>query len=354
MSFIKKISFLLVYLLLPLPFLGYAAGGWWSFLPFYILFAGIPLMDWWLRDSSNPSDEQEQFLTQDPYFQGIIYLYVPIQIIFLISALCVINIYSLSWYEWLGFALSIGLITGGVGINLAHELMHKKAALPQFLSKTLLVMVCYGHFIIEHVRGHHLRVATPEDPASARLGESLYQFLPRTVVGSFASAWHLERQRLKQKNRSFSSVHNQFYWILGIPALIITGCAILGGAQTVAFFLLQSFTAILMLEMVNYIEHYGLQRKKLPTGYYEKVSINHSWNANHWLSNMLLFHLQRHSDHHACGARPYQILRHQAASPQLPSGYLGMLCIAIFPPLWRAIMDKRVLKYQTAQPKDNI
>lgn len=342
----KKFSFLLIYALLPFPFIGYWLGGFYSFLIFYLLFSAVPLIDFWLTDSSNPNTTEEATLENDCYFQWITYAYVPIQAIFLFLSLYLISTHTFSGLEWLGLATSTGLVTGGIGITLAHELMHKKARLPQFLSKTLLVMVCYGHFIIEHVRGHHLRVATPDDPASARLGESLYQFLPRTLKGSFASAWHLEQKRLAQKNLNPYDLHNQFYWILGVPILITLGCLLLGGWQTALFFLVQSFFAILMLEIVNYIEHYGLQRRKLDNGYYEKVSPLHSWNANHWLSNIILFHLQRHSDHHTTGSRPYQILRHMDTSPQLPSGYLGMMILALFPSLWRKVMDKRALSYR--------
>lgn len=342
----KKLSFLIIYLIIPLPFLGYLAGGLYNFLAFYILFAGVPLIDSLVRDSSNPDATQEKQLLGDPYFKLITFIYVPIQIIALIAALYIVSTHSLAWYEWLGFCMSIGLVTGGMGINLAHEFMHKNTFLEQLLSKSLLSMVCYGHFIIEHVRGHHLRVATPDDPASAKLGESLYQFLPRTIIGSFRSALHLETKRLGQKQYALYSYHNQFWWIILVPILISAACYLIGGLPTLCFFLLQSIVAILILELVNYIEHYGLERQKLANGQYERVSPCHSWNANHWLSNQLLFHLQRHSDHHTHGARPYQVLRHQEESPQLPSGYLGMMCLALFPPLWRAVMDKRAMNYK--------
>ena len=348
MLFTKKISFLLIYLLVSLPFIGFFLGGMYNFLAFYLLFACLPLIDYWFRDSSNPEGPDEKKLLRDPYFKIITLIYVPVQIGYLIAALYLVNTHQLNWYEWLGFCMSIGLMTGGVGITIAHEMMHKNSRIQQLMSKTLLVMVCYGHFLIEHVRGHHVRVATPEDAASARLGESLYRFLPRTIIGSFKSALHLEYNRLKQKNLSLYSYHNQFWWIILAPLMITIICFLCGGVSLALFFLLQSAVAILMLEIVNYIEHYGLQRQKLPDGLYERVSPCHSWNANHWLSNALLFHLQRHSDHHTYGARPYQILRHMEESPQLPSGYMGMMCVALFPPLWRAIMDKRVISYKQA------
>ncbi len=343
---LKKYSFLLVYLLLSLPLIGLYLGGWYTFSPFLVVFIFIPLVDAIIRDSSNPSKEAEKELIKNNYYKYITYAYVPAQIAILIYSIYIVSTQQLTWNEWLGFTMSLGLISGGAGINLAHEMMHKNSKIQQFLSKTLLVCVCYGHFFIEHVKGHHVRVATPEDPATAQLGESFYQFIPKTLIGSFKSALHLEQKRLGQKGYSFWSLHNNFWWIIAVPGLIAVTCLFLGGISALMFFLLQSFMAIMTLEVVNYIEHYGLERKKLENGYYEKVSPYHSWNANHWLSNALLFHLQRHSDHHTYGARPYQILRHMEESPQLPSGYLGMIVLALIPPLWRFVMDKRVIAYK--------
>lgn len=346
MSTSKKLCFLMVYLLIPLPLIGFWIGGLYNFLTVLIVFAGIPLVDLWQHDTTNPNSSQEIELLQDRFFNRITLLYIPVQIILLLISIILVSDFQLRWYEWLGFTLSVGLITGGVGINLAHELMHKNTPLQQLMSKVLLVMVCYGHFMIEHVRGHHLKVATPEDPASAQLGDSLYQFLPKTIIGSFNSAIHLEQRRLAKKGYSTLGYHNQFWWIIAIPTMIAIGSFLYGGWSALLFFLLQSFIAILTLEIVNYVEHYGMQRKKLANGQYERVSFRHSWSANHWLSNLLLFHLQRHSDHHIHGARPYQMLKHIEESPQLPSGYLGMMILALIPPLWRAVMDKKVIAYR--------
>ncbi|KTD62428.1 alkane 1-monooxygenase [Legionella shakespearei] len=346
MSLVKKYCFLMAYLLVLMPIFALQLGGWLSFIPFMIVFALVPLIDAFIRDTLNPSKEQESVLIKDNFFKYITYAYVPMQLALIAYGAYVVSTHSLSWNEWLGFTMSIGLVTGGVGINLSHEMMHKNSKLQQFLSKTLLVSVCYGHFLIEHVKGHHVRVATPEDPATAQLGESLYDFLPKTITGSFKSAWHLETKRLHRKGISLLNIRNHFWWIITVPVAIASLCFILGGLNALGFFLLQSLVAILTLEIVNYIEHYGLERRKLPNGEYEKVNPYHSWNANHWLSNSILFHLQRHSDHHTYGARPYQVLRHMDQSPQLPSGYLGMMVLALFPPLWKAVMDKRVIEYR--------
>lgn len=348
---VKKYLFLLIYLLVPLPYLGLWLGGWLCFIPFYILFAFVPLIDAFVLDENNINPKDEASCAHSAYYRYILYPYVPIQLLMIGYGAYYIHNHEMLWYEWLGFTTSIGLISGGAGINLSHEMMHKNNKVMQFLSKTLLSSVCYGHFFIEHVKGHHVRVATPEDPATAQLGESLYHFLPKTLVGSFRSALRLERNRLKRKGLSIGHWSNQFWWIIGVPALFCVMFYLYGGGSALAFFILQSFIAILTLEIVNYIEHYGLERKKLADGSYEKVNPCHSWNASHWLSNLLLIHLQRHSDHHTYGARPYQVLRHMEQSPQLPSGYLGMLVLALFPPIWRAVMDKRVLEFKEKHPE---
>ncbi len=350
----KKFAFLVVYLLATLPYFGLYLGGWYSFFPYAILFVFVPLVDSLVIDTKNHSPEQEKQLSNERYYRYVLYPYIFIQILMIAGGVYIVSTQNLSWPEWFGFTTSVGLITGGVGINFAHEMMHKNNRLMQFLSKALLVTVCYGHFIIEHVKGHHVRVATPDDTATALLGESLYHFLPRTIVGSIKSSFRLEQNRLHRKQLSIWSIRNNFWWIIVGPLTILLACYAYGGFNALAFFLLQSLVAILTLEIVNYIEHYGLLRKKLTNGHYEKVMPCHSWNASHWLSNLLLIHLQRHSDHHTHGARPYQILRHMEQSPQLPSGYLGMLIIALFPPLWRAVMDKRVLAYKEHLNSSNV
>ncbi|AWN74666.1 alkane 1-monooxygenase [Legionella anisa] len=339
----KKLCFMLAYLLVILPFIGFYFGDFYTFLPFFILFTLIPLIDTWLVDPVNPESTQEHILLKDRYFKLLTWMYVPLQYCFLILATYLLVHFPLTATEFIGFSLSIGLLTGGIGITLAHELMHKNSMTDQMLSKLLLVSVCYGHFFIEHVRGHHVHVATPKDPATSRLGEGLYQFLPRTIIGSFRSAVNIEYKRLNRLGFSWFHLKNQFWWIISMPIILAMALFYYGGWSALLFFILQSLTAIILLEVINYIEHYGLERKKLASGSYEKVSDKHSWNASHWLSNMLLFQLQRHSDHHVHGARPYQLLRHINSSPQLPSGYLGMIILALCPPLWRKVMDKRVL-----------
>lgn len=344
MSVWKRYSFFSVYILAFLPVLGCILGGFYNYLPLAIVFGFIPSVDYFFKDPNNPTSESIPSLLGDHFFKWVTILYVPLQL--MITAICLywVSQSDLRWYEWLGFALSLGVVTGGLGITVAHELMHKNSKLQHGLSKLLLINVCYGHFFIEHIRGHHVHVATPRDPATARFGESFYQFYPRTVIGSFKSAWKIEVNRLLRKNRSLWSFSNQFWWIIWAPVGVMGIIYTLLGLSATLFFVVQAVIGFSLLEVVNYVEHYGLLRDKKEDGSYERVSPKHSWNSNHRLTNSLLFHLQRHSDHHTYPGRPYQVLRHLEESPQLPSGYAGMICIALIPPLWFKIMNKRCPK----------
>jgi alkane 1-monooxygenase len=239
------------------------------------------------------------------------------------------------------FALAVGAVTGGLGITVAHELGHRSARLDRVIARLLLVSVCYGHFFVEHVRGHHVRVATPDDPATAPRGMTVYRFILRSVTGSFAHAWRLESLRLGARGRPAWHPSN---WVLtGSLAsfALFAGAWAIGGAAAAALFLLQSAVAIVLLEIINYIEHYGLQRRRFDDRY-EPVREQHSWNADFTVSNWILFNLQLHSDHHAHMQRPYEQLRSAPMAPQLPAGYPTMVLLALVPPLWFAAMDSRI------------
>ncbi len=239
------------------------------------------------------------------------------------------------------FALALGAVTGGLGITIAHELAHRASLLDRLIAKALLVSVCYGHFTVEHIRGHHVRVATPEDPATAPRGMNVYRFLVRSVAGSFTHAWTLEKIRLAHTGRPV--VHPANWTLTGsVLSVLLVGLAgWWGGPAGALLFVLQSLVAISLLEIINYIEHYGLQRRRLE-GRYEPVHERHSWDADFTVSNWILFNLQLHSDHHAHMQRPYEQLRSAADAPQLPAGYPALLLLALVPPLWFATMDPRV------------
>jgi alkane 1-monooxygenase len=254
---------------------------------------------------------------------------------------------------WIGFVLSVGLVTGGIGITVAHELGHKKAPLEKFYSKVVLMTVSYMHFYIEHNRGHHVQVATLDDPATARKNESFYAFWVRSVFRGYAHAWQLEKESLSRKGLPPFSFKNEMIWFALLPLLF---CALLTLMLSLInermvwevplFFFTQSFLAFTLLELVNYIEHYGILRKEISPAMYERVNPMHSWNASHLISNFFLFQLQRHSDHHANAVKRYQVLNHYDASPQLPFGYPTMIMIALLPPAWFALINPRLDVWQ--------
>jgi alkane 1-monooxygenase len=238
-------------------------------------------------------------------------------------------------------AVGTGVLTVGGGINIAHELMHRSRPLDQALAEVLMTSVSYPWFCVEHVLGHHRNVATPADPATARPGESVYAFLPRTLVGGLRSAWALERDRVRRRKLApFGPRDRRTRY--GAWLVLMYGTLAALGWQAVLFFAVQSLVAVLLLEVTNYLEHYGLQRAPLPGGRFERVQPHHSWNSAHRLTGRFLFNLPRHADHHAWASRPYWQLRHWPDAPQLPAGYTTMLIVALVPPLWRAIMDPRV------------
>jgi len=316
---------------------------WWMGVAW--VFGLIPLADWAFgTDRSNPPEWAVPQLEADRYYRWCTYLYFPLEYASLILGAWVVTTQSLSWFETLGLALTVGVVSG-IGINNAHELGHKTDKLERRLARLALAPTGYTHFFVEHNRGHHVRVATPEDPASARFGESLWAFFPRTVVGGFRSAWGLETSRLRAQGKRVWGWENDLLtgWLLS--AALFAGLVVGFGPRVIPFLVLQAVFGFSLLEVVNYIEHYGLLRQQTAKGGYERCQPAHSWNSNNIGSNVFLYHLERHSDHHAFPTRRYQALRHFEESPQLPTGYAGMILLAALPPLWRKVMDRRVLDH---------
>lgn len=239
-------------------------------------------------------------------------------------------------------AVLVGLYYGAVGIAVAHELMHRQSRLDRWLGDFLLCTVTYPHFAIEHVYGHHIRVATPEDPASARLGEPLYAFVPRSVIGGLKSAWEIEVRRLKVRGRRWFSPHNRMLGYLAIVTAWYLAAWLLVGAYGLAAVAIQSFVAIFSLETINYIQHYGLRRKEVSPGRYERPDVQHSWNWETRFSGLYFLNLGRHSEHHRSANRRFDALRVIDGQPRLPGGLMPMYLAAMVPPLWFAIMNPRV------------
>ncbi|BDT97913.1 alkane 1-monooxygenase [Nocardia sputorum] len=316
---------------------------WWIG-PIIVLIV-IPVLDWSIGvDGSNPKDEDYELLSNDRYYRWCTYLMLPVQLIGLVIASYMWAGDDLSVVDKLGLATTLGFVSG-IGINAAHELGHRVEHLERWLAKIALAQSGYGHFFVEHNRGHHVRVATPEDPASARLGESLWEFLPRSVSGSFRSALALERERLARKGKGWWSVHNHILQAWSMTLVLFGALIAAFGYQVLPWLLLQAVIGIGLLETVNYVEHYGLLRARRANGMYARCSPRDSWNSDHLVTNIFLFHLQRHSDHHANPGRRYQTLRTSEQAPQLPAGYAAMIVLAAIPPLWRWMMDDRVLAH---------
>ncbi|TVP60583.1 MAG: alkane 1-monooxygenase [Halomonadaceae bacterium] len=354
MAQIKKWGFLLFWFsVLPiLPLAAYAGResgtqDYWAWLIYFIVFGLVPILDYIVgKDPTNPDEHTDVPRMSAEKTYRVFTLLVPLVwfgALYFAGYIFMNNDYSL--LGQVGWILSIGTVGGAVGIVVAHELVHKDERLENWMGGLLLSSVCYAGFKVEHIRGHHVFVATPNDGASAQYNQSVWHFLPRAMVHNFMTAWQLEAQRLVRKGRKPFSIHNELIWWYSISALFMLSFFLLWGWQGALFFLLVSLVASATLEVINYVEHYGLHRRILENGKYERVTPAHSWNSNYFLTNLALFHLQRHSDHHAYAKRRYQVLRHYDDSPQLPGGYASMYVLALIPPLWKKVMNPRVEAY---------
>jgi len=351
MSFIKRIGFFTAFILPALTIAGVYLDGYYQLATIVFVFIFIPIVDYWVGlDTSNINKGKVKEETEKFYYRFVTYLWTYVQVIFLFWCVWVIVEGRITGvFEWTCFVLSTGLVTGGIGITVAHELGHKQTAIEKLYSQILLMTVCYMHFYIEHNRGHHVFVATPHDPATAQKNENFYQFWFKSVFKGYTHAWHLENKKLIDNQHKFLSIHNRMLWYVVLPiifCLLLIGFAFIISNQFMIeiplFFFGQSVVAFTLLELVNYLEHYGIERKVLSNGRFEPVNPLHSWNASHLISNFFLFQLQRHSDHHAFAYKRYQVLEHYDESPQLPFGYPTMILIALLPPLWFNLMNKKL------------
>ena len=336
-------------LLYPLqPFIGiglHAMTGneWWLVFPIFLNYGIAPVLDWLVgEDENNPPEEVAMQLDQDRYYRWLTWLAVPLHYVTLFGTAAYAALAGLSGWGFLGLAIVAGM-TAGLAINTGHELGHKNSRLEKNLSKWVLAVPAYGHFWIEHNRGHHRDVATASDPASARMGESIYKFARREIPGAFLGAWRQERDRLERRGKSAWHADNQilqsFAISLGVAILLMLAF----GWIMVPFLVIHHALAYWQLTSANYIEHHGLLRRPDENGKLERCQPHHSWNSNHVISNLVLFHLERHSDHHTHPLRRYQSLRHFENLPRLPNGYFGMYLLAYVPSLWFHVMDPRLL-----------
>ncbi len=316
---------------------------WTLAVPLLLSYFGIPLLDYWLgEDASNPPEAVVPELENDPYYRVLTWITVPLHYLALLGSVWFAMRGDLGPAGWVILAVTAGL-AGGVAVNTAHEMGHKRHWVDQWLAKFALAVPFYGHFSVEHNFGHHKEVATPEDPASARMGESIYRFALREMPGGLLRAWNIEKSRQSRRGRSVWSVHNEILQSYLISLILQGGLIVVFGWPAALFLLIHNVVAWFQLTSANYIEHYGLLRQRDVKGRYERCQPHHSWNSNHVMSNLVLFHLERHSDHHANPQRRYQSLRDFEDVPRLPSGYFGMYLLAYIPPLWFRVMDQRLL-----------
>jgi alkane 1-monooxygenase len=323
------------------------AGGIWTYFALFYAFVLVPTLELFMRGNTGNFDKlEEEIIKKDVKYDLLVWIIVPIQYAMLIFCLYRISHDSLVWWEVLGIMSSMGIACGVFGINVAHELGHRSTKFEQFLSKMLLLTSQYMHFFVEHNRGHHKNVSTDDDPASSRLNETVYAFWFRSVKDGWFSAWHLENERMAKLHLPWYSLKSEMvqYQFIQLASLVVIFAVF--GPKALLCYIGAAIMGFLLLETVNYIEHYGLRRKLIDGAYYEKVMPIHSWNSNHPIGRLLLFELTRHSDHHYMASRKYQVLRHFDQSPQMPTGYPGMMVLALIPPLWFKVMNTEVERYK--------
>lgn len=339
----RDLKYLTSYAIPFLAIVSFFIGGMWSFATVIFAFVFIPLIDLILPvNNSNLSEQEEESKTKNKIFDYLLYLNVPIQYGILGLFLYTISFETLQTYELIGFITTMGICCGVLGINVAHELGHRVNEFEQTLAKSLLLTSLYMHFFVEHNRGHHKNVATPLDSATAKKNQNIYSFFIQTIIGSYLSAWKIQLELLKKEEKPFFNFNNSMlnYHIIQIGFVFLI--TYIFGINTALAFTASALIGILLLETINYIEHYGLTRKLNERGVFEKVDVIHSWNADQTFGRIMLYELTRHSDHHYKASRKYQILRNLERSPQLPTGYPGMMLVSFLPPLFFRLMNKRI------------
>ena len=348
--FRNAVPFWMSLLLVPVAIIGALHGGWTVLLLPVVTWYFFSILDAFLGLNTDNADldTEEGQLT---WYKAITLIWAPVQFALLFWMIWYVTGPGgahLSTLETIVLFFGVGVITGTVGINYAHELMHQKDKAERFLGDVLLAMVLYSHFRSEHLRVHHLHVGTPRDPVTARYNEGFHRFFPRVLKESLVSSFKAEKALLARKNLAWTDRRNPFWRYWGLQAFMLVLAGLIGGWAGLALFVWQAFVAVWQLELVNYVEHYGLTRKHLGDGKYEHVKPQHSWNAAHKASNWLLINLQRHSDHHYKPDRRFPLLQNydEDEAPQLPYGYPIMTMAAMIPPVWRRVMNPRVRQWR--------
>lgn len=346
MSRFNSLKYLTVFTLPTLAFVSFNSTGWLTYLPLIEAFLLIPILELFFEpDRKNWDKSEEQKRLNNRWFDVIVYIVLPVQLFMVGYFLFQMKTLPEDPVTILGRVSAMGLLCGVLGINVAHELGHRRNPVEHFMSKMLLLTSYYQHFFIEHNQGHHKKAATEEDPASARYNEVLYEFWFRSIIFSYLSAWKIEASRLRKVNASPWGLRNQMLRFQIIQLVFMAAIVGYGGWSLLLVYSAAAIMGILLLETVNYIEHYGLSREKKGDRY-ERVMPKHSWNSDHQVGRVMLFELSRHSDHHFQSSRKYQVLRHMELSPQMPTGYPGMMILACFPPIWFKLMNRRLNNFK--------
>ena len=339
----KDLKYLAAYIAPILVFVGLYVGGMVSYSAFAFAFFLIPILDSVLPQSKkNLSEEEANSKVSNIFFDILLYLNLPLVWGAIVYFLFGIVNNHFTMFELVGNMLSLGIVMGASGINVAHELGHRFNKGEQMLSQAMLLPSLYMHFHIEHNLGHHVHVATPEDPATSRYNEPIYFFWIRSTVQSYVSAWKIEALILRRNKRSFWSIRNRMFHFTILQSLYLLAVYLFAGWQGLLAMLILATFSFLLLETINYIEHYGLLRAKKANGDYERVMPKHSWNSNHMMGRVVLFELTRHSDHHYIASKKYQVLEHKEEALLLPVGYPASMLMSLLPPLWFWVMNRRL------------
>jgi alkane 1-monooxygenase len=354
---LKKYGYLMFLLPVSLPLQAWWAAeqwGHWNALAWLVpvvYFVLIPLADALIgQDPANAGPADEAQLAAEAYYRLLPMLCLPLYLAALAFGAWVVATAPFGLLGYAGWVVSMGCVGGVIAINAGHELIHKTGRIESTVGGLLLACVGYGSFKVEHVYGHHVNVSTPADGSSAPLGDNAYAFIARAFLHNVPTAYRLEQANFQRRGQSWSAWRSEINHLFAFSLLLAVACTAIGGWIGLLFFVGQAVGAIALLEVINFIEHYGLARQRMPNGRYEKVNPTHSWNSNFVLTNLLLFQLQRHSDHHANAVRRYQVLRHFDESPQLPAGYAAMVVLAVLPWAWRRVMDPRVARIEAERP----
>ena len=341
----KALKYFSILILPVIVFISFTSKGWLTHLPAIVFFGFVPLLEFFIKpNKENFTKEEEKKEKENKLYTYLLYLTLPIQIVFLFFFFDAIQEPNLTASEIIGRVFGMGIMCGVIGINVGHELGHRNNRFDEFIGEILLLTSLNTHFLPYHNGGHHFNVATPNDAATARKNELLFTFWVRSHFSSYIEAWSLENKRMKSENRS--SLHHQNRMIIYTfcNIILLSSIYFFYGKFVLISFIAAAVSGIILLETVNYIEHYGLLRKQNEHGRYERVKRNHSWNSDHQVGQVLLFNLSRHSDHHYNGSKHYQLLKSLPESPQMPTGYPGMMLLSLFPPLWFLVMNKKLQK----------